>query len=239
MESAIAREVWTHLDEILQDLAGSDNPRWRSAAARGLGFVANARARPALEAALADADPDVVASALVSLARQADVATDDAKVARMLTVPDKIVQGDAALCLARLFLARRQQAMPVVAPPERGAKIEADLSALLFDRDDPILRANAAHALGALASPGAEEALLTRLRDDHPFVRLKAAQALSHAGTAKSVDSLLDTLGREPEKNVKTVLALALGAVAERDGRTPPYADLGTDAGRWRQWLAR
>ena len=237
--TAIARETWAHFDEVLQDLKESPNPRWRAAAARGLGFVSNPRVLPALQKALADADASVLASALVSLARISDVQTDDPAVAGLLTYPDKFVQGGAALCLARVFLARRQQSLPPVTPPTRAAAMEENLRVLLFDPEDPILRADAAQALGGLGSPGAEEALLNRLRDDHPLVRLKVAQGLSYSGTAKSLDSLVDALGREGEKNVQMMLALALGSIVEREGRTPPLSDLGTDAGRWRQWLKK
>ena len=239
LETAIARETWARFDEVLQDLKESPNPRWRTAAARGLGFVSNPRVVPALQQALGDADAFVLAAALVSLARIADVHTDDPAVGRLLTYPDKFVQGNAALCLARVFLARRQQALPPVEPPARAASLEADLRVLLFDTEDPILRADAAQALGGLGSPGAEEALLNRIRDDHPLVRLKVAQSLSYAGTAKSLDGLVDALGREGEKNVQVMLALALGSIVERGGRTPPLSDLGTDAGRWRQWLKK
>ncbi len=239
LETAIAREAWGHFDEVLEDVKGSPNPRWRTSAARGLGFVSNARVRPALEQALSDAETPVLAAALVSLARIADARTDDREVARLLTFPDKVVQGNAALCLARVFLARRQQSLPAVSPATRVPEIEAILLRLLFDREDPILRANAAQALGGLASAGAEESLLNRLRDDHPLVRLKTAQALSYAGTSRSTEALVDSLGRESEKNVQVMLALALGSVAEREGRSPPYSELGTEAGRWRQWLKK
>ena len=239
IETAVARVVWARFDEILADLQGSDNPRWRASAARGLGFVANEKARPALEKALADPDASVLAAALVSLARIADPDTDDVPVAKLLSYPDKVVQGDAALCLGRLFLARRGQGISPVSPPDRVEKIESDLNVLLFDGEDPIVRAGAARALGGLGSPRAEESLLNRLRDDHPLVRAQVAQALASAGSAKSVDPLLDALGREPEKNVQSLLALALGALAERDRRAPPYSDLGTDAAKWRQWLKK
>ncbi len=238
LETAIAREVWGALESVLADLRASANPRWRSTAARGLGFVRDERIRPALEGVLGETDPRLLSSALVSLARGADAATDDRAVVTLLRHPDAVVRGNAALCLARAFQARRQQGMEALAA-ERAADAEADLSILLFERDDPIVRGNAAQALGALGSPGAEDALLNLLRDDAAFVRLKAAQALALCGTPKALPPLLDALGREGEGNVRTVLALGLGAVAERRGQAPSYADLGTDAGKWRRFLQR
>lgn len=239
LEPAIAHEVWVHFDSVLDDLRTSENPRWRAAASRGLGFVANERVRPALVQALADPDKGVLCGSLVSLARIADHATDDRAVARLLTYPDRVVQGSAALALARVFQSRRNQDVAVLTPPTRVPSLEADLTVLLFNREDPIVRANAAQALGALGSLNAEDALLNVLRDEHSFVRLKAAQALAQAGTRRSLDFLLDALGREQEKNVQTVLALAVGSVAERDGHVPPYAELRTDAAKWRQWLQK
>jgi hypothetical protein len=236
--TAIAREVWERFDDVIADLKSSDNPRWRVPAARGLGFIKNPRVRPALEGALDDADASVLAAALVSLGQVASPDTDDAKVSKFLSFPDKIVSGNAALCLARVFQARRQQGVPVIAPARAGA-VEADLQVLLFDTADPILRGSAAQALGELGSPTAEDALLNRVRDEHSFVRIKVAYALAVAGTTKGYDILLDSLGREQEKSVQTVTALALGSVAERAGLKPPYQDLGTDAAAWRKWLQR
>lgn len=238
IETALAREVWGRIGTVLEDLRTSSNPRWRTAAARGLGFVRDERVRPALEAALGEREPRLLTSALVSLARQADAATDDRAVLPHLRDPDPIVRGNAALCLARVLQSRRQQGIPVL-PAERVLEAEADLSVLLFDRGDPIVRGNAAQALGALGSPGAEDALLNLLRDDASFVRVKVAQALAACGTPKSQAPLLDALGREAEPNVGTVLVLALGAVAERRGLVPDYPALGTDAAKWRTFLLR
>jgi HEAT repeat protein len=237
LETAIAREVWARYDEVLKDLVESDNPRWRLSAARGLGFVNDPRARPALEDALRDPDPGVVAAALVSLGRIASPHTEDPVVAPLLAFPDKVIQGNAALCLALVYAARRQGGMAILKEPARAGQIEASLFVLLFDKDDAIVRGNAAQALGALGSDRAEDALVNRLRDDSIFVRIKIAQALSSIGTPKSYRPLLESLAREKEKNVQIVTALALGAVAERQGKAPPYAELKADASAWRQWL--
>ena len=238
-ESAAGGLAWGQMEMVLQDLRESPNPRWRSTAARGLGFVNDARALPALEGVLGEPDPRLLCSALVSLARIADVAADDARIARLLRSSDPLVRGNAALALARVFQARRRQDMPAVSPSDRAQEVEADLSVLLFDPGDSIVRGNAAQALGGLGSPGAEDALMNRLRDEATFARLKTAQALALCGTQRSFPPLLDALGREGEGNVRTMLALALGAIAERRGLVPPHADLGTDAAKWRAWLQR
>jgi HEAT repeat protein len=237
LETAIAREVWTRFDEVLKDLLEADNPRWRLSAARGLGFVNDPRARPALEDALRDPDPGVVAAALVSLGRIASPHTEDPVVARLLGYPDKVIQGNAAVCLARVFTARRQGGMSILKEPEREGQIEAALFVLLFDKDDAIVRGNAAQALGALGSKLAEDSLVNRLRDESIFVRIKIAQSLSSVGSPRSYGPLLEALAREKEKNVQLVTALALGAVAERQGKVPPYAELKADASAWRKWL--
>jgi hypothetical protein len=239
LEPAIAHEVWKKFDMVLSDLGNSDNPRWRAAAARGLGFVADPRVRPALERSLADPDLGVVCGALVSLARIADASTDDRAVARLLTYPNAVVQGNAALCLSRVFQTRFQQSLPAIAPPERVQGVEMELCMLLFQKSDPIVRGNAAGALGGLGSQNAEEALLNVLRDESAFVRLKIAHALARTGSRRAFESLVDALGREQEKNIKGMLALAIGAIAEREGHVPPYAELQTDAGRWREWLKK
>jgi len=238
LSTAIAREVWERFDAVIEDLASSDNPNWRVAAAKGLGFIQNPRVRPALEGVLGDGDASVLAAALASLGLGADAATDDAKVARLLSFPDKIVAGNAALCMARVFQARRQQGLPVLAAA-RVAVVESDLQVLLFDPMDPILRGTAAQALGELGTPVVEDALLNRVRDDNAFVRIKVAQALAQCGTPKGYEILLDSLGREGMKNVATVTALAIGSIAEREGLKPAYADLKSDAAAWRKWLKK
>ncbi len=238
LSTAIAREVWEKFDEVVEDLKASDNPRWRIAAARGLGFVQNPRVRPALEESLADEDPSVLAASLVSLGLVASAETDDAKVSPLLSYPDKVVAGNAALCLARVFQARRQQGMEVLAP-SRTAHVESDLQVLLFDPTDPILRGSAAQALGELGTPAVEDALLNRVRDENTFVRIKVVQALAQSGTPKGYDILLDSLGREALRNVQSVTALAIGSIAERQGLTPLYSDLGVDAALWRRWLKK
>ncbi|MCK6480688.1 MAG: HEAT repeat domain-containing protein [Planctomycetes bacterium] len=238
-QTAIGREVWQAMDTVLADVEKSENPRWRVTAAKGLGFVNDPRARPALERTLGSADVRLLSAALVSLGRIGSPETEDAPVAVLLRHPDPVVRGNAALCLARIFQSRRQQGLAPLSPSDRLEDVEADLTVLLFEKDDPIVRANAAQALGGLGTPGAEDALLNRLRDEASLVRLKSAQALALTGTARAEAPLLDALGREPEGNVKTMMALALGSLAERQGRTPPHAELGTDAARWRGWLQR
>jgi hypothetical protein len=239
LEHAVSGVVFKRLDEILEDLATSDNARWRTAAARGLGFVRDTRVLPALQGALGDTSPDVICAALVSLARAAWVETDDKRIHALLSYPDKIVAGNAALCLAKVFQKRKEQGLPILEPASRAAILESDLLVLLFDGSDPIVRANAAQALGHLGSPTAEDALINRVRDEHPFVRAKVAQSLGFSGSPKAYESLLDSLGREQLKNVQTVTALALGSIAERQGLSPPLSDLGIDAANWRKWLKR
>ncbi len=237
-QTAIAREVLKDMDAVLSDVERSENPRWRISAAKGLGFVEEPRARPALERVLGASDASLLSAALVSLARIASADTDDRPVAELLRFPDPVVRGNAALCLARVFQSRRNQKLQLL-PSGRIDSVEADLSVLLFEKDDSIVRGNACQALGGLGTPGAEDALLNRLRDETAFVRLKAAQGLGLSGTARSRSPLLEALGREPEENVKVLMALALGAVLEREGRKPPHAELGTDAARWRAWIDR
>jgi HEAT repeat protein len=238
LSTAIARETWERFDDVVADLATSDNPRWRVAAARGLGFVQNPKVVPALEGALRDSDASVLAAALVSLGLQAAPEISVEKVSPLLTYPDKYVASNAALCLARVFQSRRMQKMDV--PPKgTSAGLESDLQVLLFDPVDPILRGTAAQALGELATPACEDALLNRVRDENTFVRMKVVQALAQAGSPKGYDILLDSLGREQLRNVQSVTALAIGSIAERQGLRPDYSDLGVDAALWRRWLKK
>jgi HEAT repeat protein len=236
---AAAKEVWDHIDTVLDDLANSSNPRWRETAARGLGFVKNPRVLPALQPILKEPDARLLAAALVSLALESDVDTDERQVAPLLSHADPVVRGDAALCLAKVFAARDRLQLPTLKDSSFGPELEAELMVLIFDKDDPIVRGNACQALGRLGSEGAEEALLNRLKDDSSFVRTTAAQALAQCGTQRSYPGLLDALAQEENANVRDAQALALGSISEKAGLHPPLSDLGTNAVKWRLWLKR
>jgi hypothetical protein len=242
LESAIAREVMRDLDGVLADLADASAPMWRRSAVRGLGFVRDARVRPALEAVLDAADVRLRNDALVSLARIGDPATSvgaEDRALALLSDADAEVRGNAALCLSRIWKRRRREGREPVVPAERAAEAEAALLPVIVDPEDPVVRSQAAAALGALGSEGAEEALVNATRDPDAFVRLGALYGLAACGTTRIAPALVESLDRESGVNLRAAAALALGAVHERAGRSPPLGELGMDAARWRAWLAK
>ncbi len=242
LETAIARDVVRRMDAVLRQAEQGVNPRWRRAAARGLGFVSDGRARPVLEGLLGESDVRLLVDVLVSLARRAAVDTSAAAEDRLVLLVghgDADVRSNAALCLARVFRARARLGMPVMEPADRIPVAEAVILGALFDPADPIVRGNAAQALGVLGGPACEDALQNGLRETDLFVRLSCVQALARSGSGRSVAPILDAMAVARETAMRQASALALGAIAEREGRRPPLADLGTDAAKWRAWFAR
>jgi acyl-CoA thioester hydrolase len=242
LETAIAREVARDLEGVLADLRNAEAPAWRRTAARGLGFVGDPRVRPGLEPLLAEADARLRNDALVSLARIAEPATSPEAEDRILALlggDDGEIRGNAALCLTRIWRKRRREGREPVPDAARAAVAEGALLQALVDPGDAVVRSQAAGALGALGTGGAEELLVNAVRDPDAFVRLSALHGLASCGTTRVVEPVLQALEREAPGNLRTAAALALGAIHERAGRAPPLGDLGTDAARWREWLSR
>jgi HEAT repeat protein len=240
LESAIGREVFRDMDATLRDATDGDNPRHRHAALRGLGFIRDPRSLVPLEAALHSPDVRDVVAAQVSIARIAPVELSlegEQRIVSLLNFPDREVRSNAALVLARVFRARQRLSLAAVEPADRREDVAAALMACLFDPEDSFVRGNAARALGVLGGEGVEDALQNGLRDRDLFARTCSAHALARAGSLRSVAPLVDALSRAKEPPLQQALVLAMGAIAERDGLTPPMEELKDDAAAWRKWF--
>ena len=200
-------------DAALRDLR-SPRPKVRAASAAALGGAEPARRREvgdALMTALDDIDPDVRASAALSLA---DLGEARAVEPLVLRLDDGVpaVRQSAAVALGRLGLAaafdplaralsagppdvRFQAATSLVEIDPRRAL--APLVAALDDADAEVVGA-AALGLGAIGDAAAVEPLAARL--DHPAARTRfdVAYALAQLGDRRAV-STLSTLAGERE----------------------------------------
>ncbi|MHC4821925.1 MAG: HEAT repeat domain-containing protein, partial [Planctomycetota bacterium] len=212
LASAIGGEVARDIEAVLAEARSGENPRFRRAAVRGLGFVATRQDEilQVLQSSLGSSDVRLVTDVLVSMARHAHRDTDVELVAARMQHPDPVVRSNAALCLARVFRTRRSVGLEAV-DADLNDSMEAVLMTALFDPQDPFVRGHASQALGALGSAGAEGALLNGLRDQDTFARLSAAVALGSVGTRQSATPLIDALGRATDDNEKDALALSLG----------------------------
>ena len=123
-------------------------------------------------------------------------------------------------------LARIREGIPAAVP---------SLLPLLEDKD-PLVRANAARALGVAKTPQAIEPLLKLLTDKDERVVAGAINALGAIGDARAVDALValgntllasyrsfdrDKLGVPTQQNALLLIATALGSI--RDDRALPF----------------
>jgi HEAT repeat protein len=76
----------------------------------------------------------------------------------------------------------------------------------------PLIRRDAAWALGLLAEEYSESPLLHLLNDSHPSVRVAAANALKRFKT-ENVANALVTLMRDPDAQVRATVVIALGHI--------------------------
>jgi len=182
----------SELDSLLSDLSGHDPSRRHRAAAR-LGTIGNARARPALEAALASPDTALrvaAVTALEGLGRPESRAALEAS----LDDPDWRVRGQVAYALSRLSDPRSTLSL--------ARRLSQDGSALV--------RNHCALALGRIGDPRAIPALEHALNDESDRVRREAVLAIERCGdpdVALKVRRLLS----DPSLRVRIAAAVVLG----------------------------
>ena len=107
----------------------------------------------------------------------------------------------------------------------------------LFDAADPMIRANAAAAIGALGDPRGVDPLVNILRDDNPLVRTMTAIALGKLGDEKAIPSLVKVIDSTGPGTPRRAVLLALTTLLEKKGFNAP-ADLGDTQRAWEQYVA-
>ncbi len=164
------------------------------------------------------------AEAITLLARFADDALT-ARLAPLLADPSTDVRAEAAIALGR---AGDPRARPLLAdlltsdPPERRWRAalalgdhratEALTEALWSDDEATTL--DAARALGSVRDPGAFEALVARLPDDH--VRYRVVLALGATRDPRALGLLHQVLLHDPTDDVRANAVAALGMLGDR-----------------------
>jgi hypothetical protein len=124
---------------------------------------------------------------------------------RDLNDPAAKVRRSAIVDLARLV-----SAQPTAAMTEALQKAVGD--------DDPIVRTEAAYALGDAQAAHALPSLLMAVDDEHPLVRQAAIESLGRIGDSRATSRLLRAL-RDDRPDVRFQAIIALGRVAPTDAR--------------------
>ena len=232
------------LRPVLVAGVGSDDPRARALAARGLGALKDASAVDLLLPLVRDPDETAALHALRALGVIGD-ARGAAAAAAMLASPSDVLRREALLALARLppDPSLRQRLVGLVAersPWIRAAALSAlahtdraDFALVLSGMDaDPVwwVRSALASALGELGDEMSVGILHRMLRDEDPRVVPAVLAALRQARGKDALDTLTRHL-EHADLGVRVAAAeglLALGAV---DASAPLLA-------AWRRGLA-
>jgi HEAT repeat protein len=185
---ALARDPSVR-DDLVRAL-GHDDPLRRAASAHALGFLDDAGADGAIRSALVTESDAEAFRRLASLAIRERVRVEISALQRFLanreTKPD-------AMCLAALAIERE--------PTRASEGLRMELRSALRDQD-PRTRAAAARALAIARDRSAWRALVTRLDDGAPEVRLAAALALEALDVAEARDALLASARVEDDPGV-------------------------------------
>ena len=217
-------------DSILKLLQNeNETPEIRAVAVEAAGKIAAANAKNEKSAALGEAILDVLEAEHLKQSRNRDVVLlgltaalrarpekADLAVAKFLTDKDERVRADAGNALARLRT--------------KNANIAGQLRALLLSDQSPIVRANAARALGAAEDKDALTLLVeAAATDEDGRVRVSAIRAVANLKDKTAAAPLLERseklladykkakpkFANPPEKNEILEIAAALGRLLQ------------------------
>lgn len=238
VESALEATAAQYLPSLLEAAADATDPSRRRTAAKALAFTRDPRAVPPLAKCLgAQGDARLLAGATFALARIASPETPIPPLLETAKDPDADVRSNALLALWHVFDARSDANAPPLDPATRAAALAA-IEPALFDLGDPIIRGNAAAALGALGDARGVDSLINLLRDQHPFVRTHVALALGKLGDRRAVAPLVDVIDETPIGTPRSAVFLGISVLMERAGHTAP-TNLAPEERSWRGWVER
>jgi HEAT repeat protein len=234
LEATTAR----YLEQLLAAAEDAEDPSRRRTSVKALAFTKDERAAPVLARCLATkGDERLLAGATFALARIADPATPLPPLLDAARDPDPDVRSNALLALWHVLDARRDAGLPPLDGATRASAV-ATMEPALFDLSDPIVRGNAAAALGALGDPRAVDSLSNLLRDANPFVRTHTALALGKLGDRRAIPFLLDAIDTSPQGTPRSAVILGLSLLLEAQGiEVPP--NLPQEGRAWRGFVER
>ncbi len=209
------------VEPLIAALSDTDS-RVRDWAAYALGRIGDPRAVEPLIAVLSDTDKFARASAALALGRIGDPRGVEPLIA-VLSDTDWYVRSIAAEALGRTGDPR---AVEPLLPTLRWEKYfnpagdglaalgELSLEPLLaaLEDDDPIVRRNAAYALGRMGHGRAVKPLIRLLDDEESRVRANATTALGRTGDGQGIEPLAAAL-KDTDSRVRACAATALGEI--------------------------
>jgi HEAT repeat protein len=233
---ALSAQVAEFKSELLHMLADKSNDQRRRVAAKALAFCDDPAAVTALVKVLSERDDVVlVNNAVIALGRIRSPATPAAPLLALVRERDADIRSNALLALWHIFDAKRGIGASPLDPVEQQGAM-ATLETALFDPADPLIRANAAAAIGALGDPRGVDSLLNLLRDDHPLVRTQTAIALAKLGDDKAIPALVKILDSTEPGTPKRAVVLSLTALLEKKGISVP-ASIGDEGVSWERFV--
>jgi len=108
-----------------------------------------------------------------------------------------------------------------------GGAVPATAIAPLADDDAPSVRGAAVWALGKLADPATEKALLSAFRDDDPAVHERAAAGLLRLGTPAALAQAVAFVAGDGDPTARGALAAAITITAPHAAALAPVIDAG------------
>jgi len=199
------------------DRLGDPDPLVREEAARTLGRIGADDAVDPLVGHLRDADSTIRPEAAQALGQLGDPRAVPA-LREGLADPLPEVRSACAEALDRIDRPRPPEpALRTLRTLDADAVADQvpDILAHLAD-PDPLVREEAALALGRAGSPDAVDALVRCLRDPASTIRPEAAQALGQIGDPRAVPALIEGLSI-PSPEVQDACARALGDIGGRE----------------------
>jgi HEAT repeat protein len=235
---ALQALVGRHEAALVELAADPEEHHRRHVATKSLAFARSPRAVEVLSKLLeSEPDPRLLTNAAYALSGIASPDTRTAPLVALVGHTDRDVVNNALVALWRVFDARRA-AGRVTLPPAEAALALPLLELALFDLEDPLVRGNAAAAMGALGDSRAVDPLLNVLRDSHPLVRTQTALALGKLGDRRAVAPLVDAVDQSPSGTPRSAVSAAIALLLEKQGHivSEPLPD---STRAWRAYVRR
>lgn len=235
LAGALSAQVAQYKPDLLEIAADAEKPERRRTAVKALAFCDDAAAVPVLIAALeVREDPRLVTNATFALGRIHAASTPVDPLLALVRDGDRDMRSNSLMALWHIFDERHEAGTPPLDAKQARTAMPL-LEAALFEPSDPLIRAHAAAALGALGDPRSVDPLMNLLRDPHPLVRTQTALALGKLGDEKAIPALIAVIEETSAGTPRSAVLLGLTMLFEKAGHRVPES-LGESASAWERY---